>query len=218
LYFAEFSDVRFLPPQPDIPPALRDGPRARSFANLLDYVRSGTGASWIDVLIEDDTSVDFIGLAVCEEPPRGKGLTMARAIYPKARLRNITAIGCRVVADGEHICDPYVGDTPCSKPLPLACLKPGDAPKPGMIRDTLANWSWSGGTLAFTDPVRGDRFRTIAQADRFCAGRFGADWRAAALHDGVREGISAYSGPGPQPDRAWVDIADQPYATCWARR
>lgn len=218
LYFAELSEVRFLPSNPDMPQALRESPIAPSYATLLDYVRAGAGTTWVDTMVVDDTSVDFIGMAVCEEPPRGKGLTLARALYPKARLHNVTAMSCRIVGDGDRICDPYVGDTPCSTPLPLACLKPGDAPKPRVVQGTTAYVSWSGGTVAFTEPVRGDRFRTIAQADQYCAARFGPVWRTAAYHDGVREGISAFSGPGPQPPRAWIDIADQPYATCWARR
>lgn len=218
LYFADLDQIRLLPQQPGMPAALREGPLGPSFATLLDYIRAGDGKTWVDVMIEDDTSVDFIGMAVCEEPPRGKGLTMAPAIYPKARIRNLTVMACRVVGDDDHICNPYVGDTPCSTPLPLACLRPGDRPRPMAAQDTFAQTSWSGGTLAFTEPVRGDRFRTIREADRHCAGRFGADWRVAAMHDGVREGIAAYSRPGPQASRAWIDIADQPYATCWARR
>jgi hypothetical protein len=218
LYFAELDQVRFLPQIPGMPAALRDGPLGRSFATLLDYIRAGDGRTWVDVMIEDDTSVDFIGMAVCEEPPRGKGLTMAPAIYPKARLRNLTVMACRAVKDDDHICNPYVGDTPCSTSLPITCLRPGDAPRPAVTQDTFAQTTWSGGTLAFTEPVRGDRFRTIRDADRHCAARFGADWRTATMHDGVQEGISAFSGPGPEPARAWVDIADQPYATCWARR
>ncbi len=186
-------------------------------ATLLSYIRSGRSTSWLDVAVEDDTSVDFMGVAVCEEPERTRGLTLAPGEIGPHPSPDAVFLACRRVRDGSHVCDPYAGDTPCSTRLPLACFKPGDIPAPRALKQSAAYRSWSGGTLALSEPVRGDSFAVVAEADRYCAARFGAGWRAAEFHDGVREGIAARGDPSAVARRAWIDIADQPYATCWRR-
>lgn len=219
LHFANLADIRFGPPQQVHPPgsaAVSAAPR--SFATLLDYVRAATSTAWVDVVVQDDTSVDFMGMALCLEPPRRNGLTLKASDGPSGGAAGTVFLACRQVGDDNAICDPYRGDTPCEAERPVACIRPGDAPAPAGLKSTPGYPSWSGGRLAITEPVAGNRFGSVKDVDRFCAARFGAGWRVAAFHDGFREGIAGLGERKAMSSRVWVDIADQPYATCWTRR
>jgi hypothetical protein len=210
LHFAELSAIELI--QPYTTPSLPD-------RTLLDFIRSGMNDGWIDVVVQDDTSVDFVGVALCLEPPRGQGLSLAPWRGAPPPMDGVVVLTCRHGGRDQHNCGLYVGDMPCATPLPVACIRPMAAPMPRPLTGHIASGVWSGGRLAFTEPTPGSRFATIGEVDRFCAARFGADWRAAELHDGTHNtAIAGFGDPGRVPDRVWVDILNQPYATCWARR
>lgn len=175
--------------------------------------------AWLDVYLQDDTSVDFMGLAVCVAPTEEKGLTMA--VKPAANMpaRNVVSLSCNDGPDNAPICDRIQGDTVCREAHPVACLRPGSAPTPSSdVVRYWERWTWTGGDIALTEPVPGERFATIADVDRFCAQRVGEGWRAASMHDGGRAvGIAGWGTAPKTAVRAWIDIVDQPYATCWTR-
>ncbi|MCF8505711.1 MAG: hypothetical protein K9G59_12435 [Caulobacter sp.] len=215
-YSAEFAAIiHRAAPRP--PP---DGVRSTTAgASLLDFVRNGGADGRIDVLVQDDTSVDMMGAAVCIEPPRGKGFSLSLFKGVPVPGADIVTISCSHGGRDQYSCDPYVGDTSCATPLPVACFRPSGAPMPKSLEQHYARQMWSGGNLAFTEPAPGAQFRTIGEVDRHCAGRFGPQWRAARLHDGMSGlGIAGFGDTRRLSSRAWVDIVDQPYATCWTRR
>ncbi|MDP1737131.1 MAG: hypothetical protein Q8L23_06800 [Caulobacter sp.] len=186
--------------------------------NLLEHLRSHSGPGWVDVSITDDTSVDFIGMAVCVAPPQGKGMTF---YVPPSSSRDVpgtVVLGCNPTRDDRFVCDPYVGDTPCDTPLPVACIRPNETPAPATFSRLYSGRLWSGGALAAAPPSPASRFRTISEVDAYCARNLGQGWRALEAHDGLGRNLVAGRGDraGFEP-RAWLDIADQPYATCWAR-
>jgi hypothetical protein len=190
----------------------RSRPNAR-FPTLLDHVRASEGTALIDVQVQDDTSVDFIGLAVCEQPPGGKGMTYFKR--SSGLPEGFASIACGTVPEGEHVCHPLEGDTPCATALPVACHRDREEPMPAVSATSLY---WSGGALAFTIPTSASRFRTVGEVNAFCRAQFGKDWRIATYHDGGAAGeILARSDDRTPPGRVWVDIQDQPYATCWSR-
>jgi hypothetical protein len=194
-------------------PGVDDAPRS-----LLDYIRSGEKRQWVDVMVQDDTAVDFMGLAVCVEPPKGRGLTFAPDVGAPNRLPGFAGLACSFTEERSRVCNPYLGDTPCETALPLACLLPMEAPVPVAFNRIAGPFNWTGGRLALTRPVRGDSLKTIGDADRFCASSLGPGWRTATHHDGLRGiGLTGFGRIDPKAGRAWVDIADQPYATCWKR-
>jgi hypothetical protein len=101
--------------------------------------------------------------------------------------------------------NPYNGDTPCDRSLPVTCLlrngqplPPGLDPSPG---------GWTGGSVALTSPVRGATLSSRAAADALCASQFGPGWRMGEFHDGSG-GWSWWANGDPQ--RMWVSISDQP--------
>ncbi len=210
LHFAELSAIALRQPNSVVNPSDR---------TLLDFIRGRMNGGWIDVMVQDDTSVDFVGVALCLEPPGGQGLSLAPWKGEAFPMDGVVALTCGHGGRDQHLCDPYVGDTPCATRLPVSCIRPMSAPIPRPLKRHFASSLWSGGRLAFTEPTPGSRFATIGDVDAFCASRFGVDWRAAELHDGTHNtGIAGYGDPAIVPGRAWVDIIGQPYATCWARR
>lgn len=187
--------------------------------SLKDYLNAGGDAGWLDVFIQDDTAVDFMGLALCRPPAVRKGVTLMPVQSPGPGQQAMVHLGCHAVRDPDRRCNPYVGDTVCEASLPVACIRPGDLPSPVYPSGRVVTSHWSGGDIAVTEPVPGDRFRTVGEVEAFCASRFGQGWRIAALHDGGRnQSVSGRGDPGSVTDRVWVDIADQPHGTCWARQ
>lgn len=184
---------------------------------LLEFIRAGGADGWVDYNVQDDTSVDFVGIALCREPPRGKGLSLAPTSIATP-MSGVVALTCFFGGQNDQMCDPYVGDTACSSQLPVACIRPDGRPVPKALLGHNAGTAWSGGQLAFTEPVAGSRFANFRQVDAYCAARFGTGWRTARWHDGPgNSGIAGRTASISPQSRVWIDIADSPYATCWAR-
>lgn len=200
---------------------------------LVDFIRDPQSDGVVDLKITDDTVVDFAGIAYCSEPNNQTGLTFwvdpivnrndAAASAPETS--HITSYIVASCVDGPATsasCEPFIGDTRCNRSVPLVCFRPDRYPFPNnAILPNHYNWladgHWSAGELKLTRPVPGTQFETLADANAFCHAEFGDDWRVADFHldaGGYRfwgVGHTSYSG------RAWVDIRDQPYGTCWDR-
>lgn len=204
LYWAELADLKMA-----------------SGRTLLDLVRSGDGTRTIDVTLGDDTAVDFMAMAYCEQPAGGHGLTLAHQSRLDGMSPGVVAFDCRDDRPGGTACDPITGDQACEAALPLLCYRDRDLPAPKGVpkmQAELMTRSWSGGEVAATAPVAGTRFATIAEADRHCAHSFGKDWRVAEWHLGGRGwGFSARDGGRRFAGRYWVDIRGASYGTCWRR-
>lgn len=216
LAWAEFADIPLTHPS--------EQGRHREAASLLQRIRSGVLPQF-DVRVADDTAVDFMGVAFCEEPASHGGLTLAVMPEFSSPSRRIAILSGKSHGSGHAPADPFVGDTPCDNLLPLACIRETGATAPAALSHQRKGTSssnaarhWSGGVLGLTDPVRGADLATVGDADRACEKRFGRGWRVADYHSGgAGLDIAGYGGPLPRGKRAWVDIKDQPYATCWRR-
>ena len=156
-----------------------------------------------------------------EPPPKaaeGMGLTFVpdgeNAGDPAKGADNFFSASCGSGAENRRECDPYHGDTQCHQQRPLLCFRDIDAPVPETLDDPLY---WTGGIFASTPPQRGNRFKALADANAFCASTFGEGWRVASFHDGGGWTLKGYGIPSSGNSRVWIDIKDQPDATCWSR-
>lgn len=198
---------------------------ARLERDLTAYVRSAPGGLPVDVSVSDDTAVDFMAMAWCEAPLEHGGYTRAIRRLSLAQGEPVVQLWGGFDLRTQAAGNPFVGDTPCDEARPLACFQHTGRPVPNAVSaydrpgdaQGLAR-QWSQGRYRATEPVRGDAFATAADADRFCGKRFGAGWRVADLNLGGNDfAVSGEGGPELDGLRVWVDIKDQPYATCWAR-
>jgi len=189
----------------------------RSHSTLLEYVRAQDGAAIVDIAIADDTVVDFNAIAICERPVGDRGLTLTTHRSATSGSTELTALTCNADVTQE-VCNPYYGDSICSEKLPLACFQDLSIPYPenDVVNIRFVD-KWSGGKVAYTQPVAGNAFSSIDKANEYCSQKFGPDWRVVSWHDGGSSDVLAYNYEGTASGRAWVDIGDQPDATCWSR-
>jgi hypothetical protein len=113
-------------------------------------------------------------------------------------------------------CNAYHGDTPCTTPLPLLCIRksgPGfPLPVPASVDNSNRYYKWAGGIVGTTAAMVPPS--TLAAANAACTTQFGTDWRVAEFHDGWGWHFQAYGGIGNPTQRFWAHINDQP-AVCW---
>lgn len=189
--------------------------------SLLDFIRDPAFPGFVDVVISDDTAVDFMGLALCSPPVSDTGLTFwYSSILPDPVSAGPARATCYPSDDSESYCDPFVGNTSCATELPLLCFRPGDRPAPDLRG--LGVWEsymrfWTGGTFALSEPVAAEGFSTLDDANAACRDAFGDGWRVADFHLSGRGFEIVAEGPAEYDGRVWIDIRDQPYAACWGR-
>jgi hypothetical protein len=178
--------------------------------NLLEHLHENSSGAVLDVMIHDDTRIDFFGLALCQKPLFRKGATMSvdTRDYTEA---NLSAVTCSSDPN-QRPCDPLVGDTLCSEAVPLGCYNEGTRAIPDNIIYFTGNYV--GGEIKVTEPVRGDIFHSLAEATEFCTANFGASWRTLSYHEAGGAVVLSYSDV-PARTRMWVDIKDKPAAACW---
>lgn len=189
---------------------------------LTDYIRDPVESGMVDVSASDDTAVDFMALVTCSPPDSGRGMTFSYVNESGTAPpdRSLVRASCFPPDEAETSCDPFVGETDCGTALPLICYRPDDSLHPDFTPlQRLRNMDryWSGGEFALSPPVAGQDFATIVEADAYCRANFGEEWRLADFHLGGRGFDIVGLGPTDYTGRVWIDIRDQPYATCWAR-
>ena len=198
----------------DLPCPMGSNEAARKSAAPANTARHGLSFG----LMPLDASFKDVRPAITEAGDRAIGASCHAALAPIDRPRGGT-------------CDPYEGDTACSRSLPLLCFRPGEraarAPTrvdaksgqvtpPAQNQDHLAQLG--GGPI-----VRGDRLLSEDIASAMCEQALGPGWRMAHFHDGGGWQIPALrhsSLPAVASTRAasagryWVSIADQ-RGNCW---
>ena len=111
-----------------------------------------------------------------------KGLTWK--FYSHSCENGLDNVGCGG-------CDPYSGDTPCDKYLPILCIYKAKMPRPSYkITCSAAAMpaefycGWTGGFINVTKPYRGCEIESKEHADKICAAQFGDCWEMASHGDG----------------------------------
>lgn len=157
----------------------------------------------------------YLAIPASGDPEMRFGLTFGQLDQSLKSDDGTVLLTCGISEDGtDNLCNPYTGDRPCEEARPLLCFIDINTPAPAYLPDPRY---WSGGLVAATDDVRGDKFTSIQEANAHCAEIFGQDWRVASFHDGGGWALRAYGDTGIGNRRVWVDIKDQSEGTCWAR-
>lgn len=148
------------------------------------------------------------------DPDSGMGMTWGT--YRVDPITGVLQVGCQP-ANATGDCDAYHGDTSCSTELPVLCKRVLGLPQPATFTwPPDATHVWSGNVVATTPPIAPATagLTTRAAVNAYCAAEFGPGWEVAEHHDGWGWNFTAYGNVGTAP-RFWVDIDDQPDATCW---
>ncbi|MEO0816213.1 MAG: toll/interleukin-1 receptor domain-containing protein [Pseudomonadota bacterium] len=111
-------------------------------------------------------------------------------------------------------CDAIRGNTSCSTPLPVLCLRAIGSQKPADLRTEGRFHGWAGGEARLSSPRAGCEFASIRDANAFCAAQFGESWRVASFHDGGGHSFWVESNIASDA-KMWVHIRDQEDGTCW---
>jgi hypothetical protein len=181
-----------------------------------DFLKNTARPNQLDVSIGDDTSIDFAALITCQEPLQQRGVTFAEN-HSKMAGPDVSWLSCN---NDQSLpgCDPLSGDQVCSIPTPLGCYRPGTRKPDRRLMKSVGPYidTFAGGEIRITEPVPGNQFATLDQANAFCRQHFGDDWRVLSYHEGGAGGLITYSKIASKT-RLWIDIRDQRRANCWDR-
>ena len=183
--------------------------------NFLEYLNRADRIADVDLMFGDDTKVDALALLACQLPPEAKGVSFSENRF-KVLGKDVSWLSC-TMDQSQHVCDPFAGDRLCREPGPVACYREGTKVAPQAVAELgIPPTSFVGGEVRLSDPVRGDRFAHLGDANAFCQQQFGREWRVLSYHEGGGGTVVSYSQIAPMT-RALVNIRDQQYGNCWDR-
>lgn len=146
-----------------------------------------------------------------------KGLTWTKKGVDK--ITGVVHVGCGY-SNQANECNPYQGDTMCTKELPILCKKEMDLQKPASV--SVGRYSkWAKEVVATTRPISPAvaGLTTLKEANQVCEKEFGTGWKVAEFHDGWAWYFKAFGNIGTQVEneRFWVNIIDQRNGNCWSQ-
>ena len=189
-------------------------PRAAFKGNFVDFLNRADRPDAVDFEADDDTMIDVIIIVLCQKPQVERGTSFSE-YRSKFAGTGVSFLSC-FLDKTQAPCNPFEGDQLCTAALPMACYKPGKRVPRGLDKAGLGEGYSPGGEVRATAPVTASSFDTRADADKYCAGQFGAGWQILEYHVGAGGAIATYSDIAPK-SRLWVDVSDQRYANCWDR-
>ena len=200
-----------------------------TITSVADYIHhSATPLQQISVAIEEDTQVDFMGLALCLGPEEDMGMVYALRdwdYYGRTPEFNEDTIpkdyrAIDVAIIDSKPCHIYTGCYNCEKALPLACFEYQDL-SISELTPTLNHIS-SRGEVRLTKPVAGNQFGTADDVHKFCRLSFGDKWRALSRHEASPNGQMLTKLRNPlNSSPFWIDVKGNnggQHSNCWAQR
>jgi hypothetical protein len=184
-------------------------------ASFLAFLNSESRSDAVDLVIAEDTQVDFAALLLCQEPgeDRGTAFREHRADYSK---QGLSLLSCSEDST-QPSCNPFSGDQFCRVRTPISCYLDGQNTQAVEELDTsLPANSFVGGEVRLTRAIRGDRFTSLGEANDFCASELGADWRVLRFHEAGGHRVVSQSNIA-SGSLGLVHVGGQPYANCWDR-
>jgi len=200
-----------------------------TITSVADYINhSATPHQQVSVSIEEDTQVDFMGLALCLGPEEDMGTVFAlrnwdyygrtpefnENTFPK----DYTVIDVAII--DSKPCHIYTGCYSCEKELPLACFEYQDLPISEL--PPILNPITTRGEVRLTKPVAGNQFDTANDVHKFCRLSFGDKWRALSRHEVSPNGRMLTKLRNPlNSSPFWIDVKGNnggQHSNCWAQR
>lgn len=188
----------------------------KNLQSLRAYFNDPDRANEVDLQVVDDTIVDFAALLLCQEPEEALATTFYEhsSKFLGEELSYLSCAGERT----KRACNPYQGDRSCAVPTPIACYKNGTRKVPTKMlgEEQIMSASFVGGEVKVSEPVRGDSFAELDQADAYCESQFGEGWRVLEFNESGNAAAMSYSNI-PVDTVMIVNVSNQPYANCWDR-
>jgi len=193
---------------------------SKDMPHFLSAIRKQQQEQDFLIKIGDDTMVDFVGFALCLEPPENKGVVFSNVdIRGREIFKSIPAGQVflnTAIVNGESCHNE--GCVPCNEKRPLVCIQDLNFPVPQNLNNDLIAL-WSGGDLAFTKPIPASMFETEDDVDAFCTGQFGAGWRHLHMKDGGwGASLIGYGSLPSGHSEFWVGVKNSPHHVCWDLR
>lgn len=187
----------------------------KEYPTLISYLNSTKRSLEVDLVIEDDTVVDFAALLICRQPENALGTGMTSSITPQPET-GLNHLSCGW-DQSMPLCQPESGHLRCEVPQRIACYRESKRKPPSIPESASVNYAaYVPGEVKLTEPVRPDKFQSLAQASAFCAGKFGKGFRVLSYHEGGGGSVLTHSRIEPLATGI-VHVGDQPYANCWDR-
>jgi hypothetical protein len=135
----------------------------------------------------------FLSFALIQKEEK-KGMTWGKHVHDERN--KIDLVGCYAKPpaednDGQSCCNAYVGDTKCSKALPILCIRKDGSPRPnyhvsgkGSAFVNEYYYGWAEGRIALTPPIKGCDIGSLENADFLCEKYCGEGYKIAEHHDG----------------------------------
>lgn len=182
---------------------------------FLDFVNSKRRPDRIDVIIQDDTMVDYVAFAMCQEPTIPMATTFTEFAHDTG-FPDLSYFSC--FSDfSQPSCDPFRGNHACTVSAPIACYKDGNRKPPAALKNSqLDDQNFVGGEVRLSRAVRPDSFVTLKAANDFCAAEFGQGARVTTYHEATGSQMISYSNLALRA-RGIIHVGGQPYGNCWDR-
>ena len=139
-------------------------------------------------IVHSQTPLPTVHVNPVYQQPLNKGLTFQATVFPSYENNWAGRFSC-------NNCNPFEGDQPCKKALPILCIsnqKKASRPfyriqtqyTPFAILDGGYYDGWTGGVLTVTLPVRGSDITSYKVGDDLCKGYFGTTSSFATFDQG----------------------------------
>jgi len=193
---------------------------SKDMPHFLSAIRKQQPEQDFLIRIGDDTMVDFVGFALCLEPPENKGVVFSNVdIRDRAVFKSLPAdqVFLNIAVVNGESCN-NKGCVSCDEKRPLVCIQDQNLPAPENLHKYLLG-RWSGGNLSFTKSIPASMFETEDDVDAFCAGQFGAGWRHLHMKDGGwGASLVGYGSLPSGHSEFWVGVKNSPHHVCWDLR
>ena len=160
------------------------------------YAEGGYGVTYGKMQNRVNIGLDFFGCSI------GPSMKLDRAYVDP--LTNETR------------CNPFMGDTSCSRHLPILCTLKTNLQWPYTNINNTADIHWSGSFVATSIAILGYLLKSVEYMNYICEINFGPSWRAYEFNNDGLIWYASAIGNLRSDTRFWIWNNNQP-GNCWDR-